>query len=67
MNNDGELALDIAESDEMEEMLQEHIDKAGKWLIREGESFLNPSLIECPDYALARCRLRKYARTRAAS
>jgi hypothetical protein len=30
VNNDGELALDIAESDEMEEMLQEHINKAGK-------------------------------------
>ncbi|OXU22566.1 hypothetical protein TSAR_004087, partial [Trichomalopsis sarcophagae] len=31
VNNDGELALDIAESDEMEEMLQKYIDKAGKW------------------------------------
>lgn len=31
VNNDGELALDIAESDEMEEMLQEYINKAGKW------------------------------------
>nr|XP_012230933.1 PREDICTED: protein phosphatase 1 regulatory subunit 12A isoform X6 [Linepithema humile] len=29
VNNDGELALDIAESDEMEDMLQQHINKAG--------------------------------------
>ena len=29
VNNDGELALDIAESEEMEELLQEHIKKEG--------------------------------------
>lgn len=29
VNNDGELALDIAESDEMEDLLQQHINKAG--------------------------------------
>lgn len=29
VNNDGELALDIAESEEMEELLQELIKKAG--------------------------------------
>lgn len=33
VNNDGELALDIAESDEMEEMLQQHITAAGNILI----------------------------------
>lgn len=32
VNNDGELALDIAESDEMEDMLQQHINKAGLYL-----------------------------------
>lgn len=32
VNNDGELALDIAESDEMEDMLQQHINKAGSHL-----------------------------------
>ena len=31
VNNDGELALDIADSDEMEDMLQQHINKAGKF------------------------------------
>lgn len=29
VNNDGELALDIAEKVEMEDMLQQHINKAG--------------------------------------
>ena len=29
MNNDGELAIDISESDEMEELLQKEIDSAG--------------------------------------
>ncbi|XP_034190411.1 myosin binding subunit isoform X4 [Osmia lignaria lignaria] len=29
VNYDGQLALDIAQSDEMEDMLQQHIDKAG--------------------------------------
>lgn len=32
VNNDGELAVDIAESDEMEDLLQQHINKAGKLL-----------------------------------
>lgn len=32
VNNDGELALDIAESDEMEDMLQQHINEAGLYL-----------------------------------
>ena len=30
VNNDGELAIDISESDEMEELLQKEIDKQGK-------------------------------------
>lgn len=30
VNNDGELALDIAESESMEDMLQQHIKRAGK-------------------------------------
>lgn len=34
VNNDGELALDIAESDEMEDMLQQHINKAGSYFVR---------------------------------
>ena len=29
VNNDGELAIDISESDEMEELLQKEIDAAG--------------------------------------
>ena len=29
VNNDGELAIDISESDEMEELLQEEIDRQG--------------------------------------
>lgn len=29
VNNDGELPVDIAESDEMEDMLQQHIDEQG--------------------------------------
>ena len=29
VNNDGELAIDISESDEMEELLQKEIDLAG--------------------------------------
>ena len=29
MNNDGELAIDISESDEMEELLQKEIDRQG--------------------------------------
>ena len=29
VNNDGELAIDISESDEMEELLQKEIDSAG--------------------------------------
>jgi len=29
VNNDGELAIDISESDEMEELLQKEIDKQG--------------------------------------
>lgn len=29
VNNDGELPLDIAESDEMEDMLQQHVDEQG--------------------------------------
>ena len=29
VNNDGELAIDISESDEMEELLQKEIDTAG--------------------------------------
>lgn len=29
VNNDGELALDITESDEMEDMLQQHINESG--------------------------------------
>lgn len=29
MNNDGELAIDISESDEMEEMLQKEVDSRG--------------------------------------
>lgn len=32
VNNDGELALDIAESNEMEDMIQQHINKAGLYL-----------------------------------
>jgi len=30
VNNDGELPVDIAESDAMEDLLQEHIDAKGK-------------------------------------
>ena len=32
VNYDGQLALDIAESVEMEDMLQQHISKAGLYL-----------------------------------
>jgi len=32
INNDGELALDITENDEMENLLQQHMDKAGLYL-----------------------------------
>ena len=35
VNNDGELAIDISESDEMEELLQKEIDKQGMNKIRE--------------------------------
>lgn len=33
VNNDGELPVDIAESDEMEDMLQQHIDEQGMCIL----------------------------------
>lgn len=38
VNNDGELPVDIAESDEMEDMLQQHIDEQGMCILAFFES-----------------------------
>ena len=63
VNNDGELAIDISESDEMEELLQKEIDKQGincdesrnteeRLMLEDARSWLNAkvSLIFCSSH-----------------
>ena len=58
VNNDGELAIDISESDEMEELLQKEIDKQGincdesrnteeRLMLEDARSWLNAKVSSC--------------------
>ena len=61
VNNDGELAIDISESDEMEELLQKEIDKQGincdesrnteeRLMLEDARSWLNAKVSSCFGY-----------------